>query len=807
MYSNFAALHSQEQHLSHRLNERGTESYYHHHQKHTPPLSEPRNRFLFYFQHGTLWSQDLSELQHDTETYKFSAAASKAEIQRLSDKLQAQQDSNKSSDNGVTHRRPSASDKDASRDTVAVAPVASPLSPSSSAPRFLQLRNLLFDDDNATARLDIRASDYDFWPCCEEIALVFQSLPRTEAVKVLSVLMEKAAGLALPRLGETYAVCVDLLSDKERRQFLREYFLLVSSGELQDALLERDECNDEKRWQMLIDELKERLGLGVSDDERDGVDDAARQSSLGQSHARTDAAKSAAAAKRLARFHSDEAKVGAKVLEMAELLEDVAAEVSFLDAAQSGLSAELLKKLREYEDADKRLAKARELMLKADRNGPRLQPQFVHRPREETRECACHCGNHRLVHKDDVASPRELIEEDGRDDAESAEKSAKAKTSRRSTTLKRPLSARRKNAVSFGTRLASQRGSTTQLRLFPLAEVCHILSAILHLKFSRDATGNAVVGGTSSNGSRKRDGQAQCDAAVSMLEDQWSFLRSSKPTFKTLAKDYLTRKYGIKSIAVMHTLQLERSLVYYSAMEKHVRCELFAWFFGADKLRLASKEYAFQFFQRLMKSIMSLFLAKRPASAPAAAAPLSLTSQQQLLPQPPLSFAALISVWTEYIGDGEVSSASTFSSTSAAAANALVRYLVPSQAIDACTLTFPMRMKEAPEYASFVERLYRLGLERGQVELESFLKSVMELWLAIFDRLAAELHVVLGDNAGGEFEFDAFTAAVARTGMELTGGERLEIFDLLSQENDESVVSRTKLLWFLLEAKYLRVSS
>lgn len=743
------------------------------------PLPVPeRNRFLFYFQHGQHWFQDVAEQKHHAETLMFTAASSKDEIQRLNDKLHAQQAAQTHEllqRNNSLHREPGHGESKASPNSFSAF-----LDPYNRAGfQFPQLRNILYSDNSGTdrhspgmiGRLDLQSSDYDFWPCCEEILLVFQSLPPKEELKVLSTLMEKSAELGIPMLGEAYAVAVDLLDEKERRRFLREYFLLVSSSELQDALQQRDECNDEKRWQLFINELKERLGLGLPDDDEamDFTVSISTNSSLGAQQKPSDRSR------RLERFHSDEAKVGAKVHEMMELLEDLAVEASFLDERQSGLSGELLKKLREYEDPDKRVAKARELMMKAS-----LKRSFDV-PSSESKQCACHCGKHRLIHQDDELQQQPLVDQDDSDDERK-----KARLKPRKSTMKRPLSAKRKNAVSFGNRLS--RGSTTQLRLFPLAEVCHMLSAILHLKFSRDATEAAAIGG---------DGRS--DPTSLIMEDRWSFLRRmSKPaTFKTLAKDFLTRKYGIRSIAVMHTLQLERSLVYYSAMDKHVRCELFAWFFGADKLRLQSKDYAFQFFQKLVKNLMSLLTStKKPPGISSSITIGSGRNGADATPQQ-LSFATLISVWTEFIGDGE-----------SANNGALERYLAPILAVDACNSSFPVCIKESSEYASLLEWLYRLGLEKDQVELEAFFKRAMEVWQIVFDRFLNEVEGTLdvGGSATDAFDFDAFTTCVARNDMELTGGERLEIFDLLTSDDDESAVSRKKMLAFFLEAKYLRAN-
>lgn len=728
------------------------------------PTSHERNRFLLYFEHGKHWFQELVEQKHRNETLQFTTAASKDEIQRLSEKLKAHQVAQVLE---TMHKNNSASSTSkGSATTRAAAEVAAAHEDAFNAwfdPgnrsrfRFPQLRNLLYVDDHpVTGKLDFQPGDYDFWPCCEEILLVFQSLPPKEALKILCSLMEKAGELGLPVLGETYAVAVDLLDERERRQFLREYFRLVAPNELQDALQERDECNDEKRWQMFVDELKDRLGLAL-----DGESEGAFVASTSPTDLR---GKSAVSAKKLERFHTNEAKIGAKVHEMMDLLEDLAAEASLLDGKQSGLSSELMNRLREYENPLKRVEKARELMTNASNNkNLHISPASTTMT-SEPKHCGCHCGKHRLIHEDDeVARPTaEVIEEQ---DGEGSSDAKKRNSSSRKSISKRPLSAKRKNAVSFGNRLSSPRNSVTAIRMFPLSEVCHLLSAILHLKFSRDATeASAAIAA----------GGGKDPTPILLMEDRWSFLRRNPKlvTFKTLAKDYLVRKYGIKSIAVMHTMQLERSLVHYSAIDKHIRSELFAWFLGADKLRLQSKDHAFQFFQRLVKHVMGLFTKK---------------------PSVQLSFSTLISVWTEYIGDGESSS------------GALVRYLTPAHAVDACNLSFPVRMKEASEYAGFLERLYRLGLDRDQVELETFFKKAMEVWQIVFDRMVSEVLATL-DAGCDEFDFDAFTRILVRNDLELTGGERLEIFDLLSLEDDESVVTKKKLLNFILETKYLRSS-
>lgn len=795
---------------------------------------EPRNRFLFYFQHGQHWFQELAEQRRRVESLQFTAATSKDEIQRLSDKLQQRQhDDDARLSNGASTAASAAPvvttpTTPIRYDAQRAAATANACSDTSTNAQLPQLRHLLYYDTGhrsgssaapGTVRLDLEsAGDFNFWPCCEELVLVFQSLTPKDAVKVLSALMERAATLDLPGLGETFAVGVDLLREHERRAFLREYFLLVSPSELQDALQQRDECNDEKRWQLFVDELKDRLGIVDSDESDDNHKDAHHRntdtverpssystvsstehsvrgvlSNTSKSQHQTHDSEASDASKRLAHFHSSEAKVGAKVLEMVELLEDLAVDASFLEPHQSGLSRALLSRLRAYEDPSKRVAKARELMMHA--SAKRAQQQQATADTEQTL-CACHCGDHQVLRHDELAamlqaSAQPPVAEDADDADDLHDTSAKRKTSRRSSTLKRPLSAKRKNAVSFGSRLASSRSSTTQLRLFPLADVCHMLSAILHLQFSRDAAELALAAPMNSNSGSRRD-RTSVVALSALLEDRWSFVRRKAPSFKTLAKDFLTRKYGIKAIAVMHTLQLERSLVHYASSHKHVRCALFAWFFGADAARAASRDFAFRFFQTLVHTLVRLSATKRPASSAAAAPSLASPYPSQQLPV--LPFATLLSLWTEYIGDGDTSTS-----------GALVRFLTPAHAIDACQCAFPVRMKETSAFGSFLETLYRLGLERDHVELEPFLDRAMALWLAIFDQFAADVTATLDDAT--DFDFDAFSHVVtARNGLELTGGERLELFDALALESDAAVVTRTKLLHFVLEAKYLRPS-
>ncbi|KAJ0401054.1 hypothetical protein P43SY_005074 [Pythium insidiosum] len=83
-----------------------------------------------------------------------------------------------------------------------------------------------------------------------------------------------------------------MLPDKDRRQFLKDYFQLVETSELQNALRERDEGNEEKQWQTFLDEMKDCLKLYESPDSSKGHDNTNVKNETS--------------------FHSDEARIGAR---------------------------------------------------------------------------------------------------------------------------------------------------------------------------------------------------------------------------------------------------------------------------------------------------------------------------------------------------------------------------------------------------------------------------------------------------------------------------------------------------------------
>ncbi|KAI9983621.1 hypothetical protein PInf_007686 [Phytophthora infestans] len=193
-----------------------------------------------------------------------------------------------------------------------------------------------------------------------------------------------------------------------------------------------------------------------------------------------------------------------------------------------------------------------------------------------------------------------------------------------------------------------------------------------------------------------------------------------------LAKDYLVRKYGIKSIAVMHTMQLERSLLHYTAKDNHVRCDLFSWFFGADKTRTQSKDYAFAFFQKLIKCILNLYAAKKAARSNSRSSHFTLSREQ----------------------------------------------------------------------------LYRHNLEEKTIELEEFLRLAMTTWQLIFDCYLQEVLKTI--ETVQVIDFEGFARCLSANDLEFTTGERYELFDLMTQEGDESVIPSKKMVQLILEAKYLK---
>jgi hypothetical protein len=230
-------------------------------------------------------------------------------------------------------------------------------------------------------------------------------------------------------------------------------------------------------------------------------------------------------------------------------------------------------------------------------------------------------------------------------------------------------------------------------------------------------------------------------------------------------------------------MQLERSLLHYTAKDNHVRCELFSWFFGADKARVQSKDYAFSFFQKLVKSILSLYAAKK---APRSNSITSLTTPMSPQPQP-LAYSALITTWTECVGDGEPTNP---------------RSIPATLALDTCKQIFPPGMQKSSHFALFREKMYRSSLEQKAIELEEFFRGAMAAWQLAFDAQVQEASRSI--EAAGVLDQDGFARCLVANGLEFTTGERYELFDLLTEGADDSVVPTKKMVQLLVEAKHLR---
>ncbi|KAL7681388.1 hypothetical protein Plhal304r1_c057g0143011 [Plasmopara halstedii] len=564
----------------------------------------------------------------------------------------------------------------------------------------------------------------------DEIVKAFSRISDVDAQHVLSILLEKAVDRDLTMLPETLAVTIGEMEEQHRQKFLRECFDYVTTSELHDAIQERDDLNDDTCHQSFVENLSNLLQTQVDSETSIEVESS--------SSVNGDVAQ------------SEEDRIGKRVHELMELVEDVATEVSsFKSIHRPLLSDSVLERLSKFENPTKR-------------------PKKEQQDEGQEIECECTCGRHILLDdgesKEDEFSFEASVDTDIFNDED-----IKKYRPRRKSTLMRPMSAslgRRKNAISFNPRADLTRRSSDAFHVFPLAEVCHLLSAILHLQFSRDAS--ELVNASN---------------ATSLFDERFGFLKqgAGPMSFKALAKDFLTRKYGIKSIAVMHTMQLERSLLHYSTKDSHVRCTLFSWFFGSDTTRTQSKNYAFFFYQKFLKCLINLIaLKKKSRSNSIASLSVSGTSQ-------PLAYGTLITMWNGYIGDGEPMKSRT----------------IPTfLALETCKQTFPRSMQRTGEFTSFREKLFRHNLSDKSIELELFLHMTMTAWQQIFDIQMQEVSKTIAEMVG-VLDLDGFEQCLSANGLDFTTGERYELFDLLTLEGDESVVESKKMIQLVMEAKYL----
>lgn len=743
------------------------------------------SRLPLLFDRGRLWFQELAGERQRVHTLRCATRASEDEVARLSELMQEQHAAR--AVERVQHRVQLAADAARRRSQH-----GDELGGQSTLP--LLSRLLRPRDGRAAVSDDWLDAHGGFQLFSVEVRRVFEALGDAEALKLTRALLEAGADRQLPLLGEALAVGVDQLAEPARREFLREYFAFIESDELQAALRHRDERNNDRRLEELVAELVDALKLHGGGGGGNG-DAAAPQSGT-------------------ATFHSDEARVLKRALDQRELLEDVAAELAFLDdAASAALPERLRSRLRPYETAAKRVAKAQELMARASSARP-VVPVVVPVVQPAAPVCGCACGHHRLVSAAAAARLDALDAADSLDPPAALEPEppetkpvdpsqgvdSEQRKARRRSTARRPQSAgaRRKNGVNFGSQLAARRGSVTggAPRLFPLAEVCHLLAAAVQLQFSRDAAEEAAAVASASASASAASTAALEGVSLLAGDGRWAFLRRRAPPFKALARDLLVRRYGIRSIAAMHALQLERSLAHYAA-DGHARCELFAWFLGAaDPRRAASRDHAFRFFQRLVKAVMRLCAARRPAPP----APPSPAKQQQQQPQEPaLAFSAVVAAWSESIGDGD-----------GPATGPGAKLLAAPLALEALRHALPEAMRLAAEVAALQQRLHRAGLERKPVEVELFLRRAMDAWQRAFEPLAAAVEATLAREP--RLDVAGFGRCLAAHGLELSTGERLELFDLLARDADEDardagVLGSRQLARFVLEAQYLRAGS
>ncbi|TMW66705.1 hypothetical protein Poli38472_014017 [Pythium oligandrum] len=681
-----------------------------------------------YFHHARYWYQEAQGLRDQMDALRSAAQSAKDELKRVTTELQKERVSR-------LVERTQARVKLAA--SAASASIEDKTRGKEEDGMYPQIKQLLYAEGKG-AYLD--TSGYEFEPCRAEILLVFGSLPQLDARKLLSMLLERAMEMELPDLGEMYALAVDMLPEKERRKFLAEYFQLISSEELQDALRGRDESNLEKRWRVFLDEMKDALRL--------------------QSSSSPKRPNESVNSTFIPSFHSDEARVTSKIYDLIDLLEEIAAEVAIAEETDPiALSEDVVERLKVYQNGKKKMDKARRLMRAMPRATPRSPVGTQDPPTSPVtqHECACFCGRHRLVSVDVPEQTHEvetLVDEPGGgNNADDEGGYGKKKGGRRKTrriSQARPLSARgnRKSSIN-ATAKVSTRGSVLTVRLFAQSEVCHMISMIVQMQFSRDV------------GAPRRG---------SIGRENYEPTFSVKTTLRALAKDFLTRKYGVKSIATMHMLQLERSLVHYGVTVNNTRCEIFAWFIGADKKLSWCKDLGYRFFLVLVKSLCAVLL-RKPLSS--------------------LSYAELVTVWTEQIGDGDCSTSGTARKTVQAA-----------QAVEACQSSFPSWMKDTDGYASMIQK-FRVDGEF--LSVETMLKRAMDAWACHFSSKYATLEALANTATGGqeELEFETFCKCMSVLRVELTSGERLEHFDQLAVD-DEKYVTKSKALLLAMELNYLK---
>ncbi|KAG2814134.1 hypothetical protein PC116_g17590 [Phytophthora cactorum] len=111
-------------------------------------------------------------------------------------------------------------------------------------------------------------------------------------------------------------------------------------------------------------------------------------------------------------------------------------------------------------------------------------------------------------------------------------------------------------------------------------------------------------------------------------------------------------------------------------------------------------------------------------------------------------------------------------------------------------------MQRSNHFTLFREKLYRHSLDEKTIELEEFLRMAMTTWQNVFDGQMQQVSKTI--EISGVLDPEGFARCLTANDLEFTTGERYELFDLMTQEGDESVIPSKKMVQLIMEAKHLR---
>ncbi|KAG6595740.1 uncharacterized protein IUM83_19403 [Phytophthora cinnamomi] len=98
--------------------------------------------------------------------------------------------------------------------------------------------------------------------------------------------------------------------------------------------------------------------------------------------------------------------------------------------------------------------------------------------------------------------------------------------------------------------------------------------------------------------------------------------------------------------------------------------------------------------------------------------------------------------------------------------------------------------------------MHRRSIDQKAIDLEEFFRGAMTAWQLVFDAQMEEVTKTL--ETAGVLNLAGFAQCLITNGLELTAGERYELFDLLIQDDGENVIPNKTMVQFIMEAKYLR---